>query len=238
MFKKKYILKFLFEFIAIFMGISASFWLNQISIKNEDEKQRQRVLINLSTEVNEIRKYCNQSLKLWNQDIEIYSALLQDDLNISLLKNITRSKSRIEYNLIYYRDFLPPMNRYNSMISSGDLKYLKSEKLKEILTRLHSINLSRIKTTVKDEQLLKEQMINLLTIDHSQLFVKAVDNKFKLEDYSKMLHSSIRNDLKLKSNMLVQMKYFKYRISSLKLYISSLEELNEEIELLISNSKN
>tara|TARA_B100001142_G_C14262817_1_gene627753 strand:- start:675 stop:1391 length:717 start_codon:yes stop_codon:yes gene_type:complete len=238
MFKKKYILKFLFEFIAIFMGISASFWLNQISIKNEDEKQRQRVLINLSTEVNEIRKYCNQSLKLWNQDIEIYSALLQDDLNISLLKNITRSKSRIEYNLIYYRDFLPPMNRYNSMISSGDLKYLKSEKLKEILTRLHSINLSRIKTTVKDEQLLKEQMINLLTIDHSQLFVKAVDNKFKLENYSKMLHSSIRNDLKLKSNMLVQMKYFKYRISSLKLYISSLEELNEEIELLISNSKN
>ena len=238
MFKKKYILKFLFEFIAIFMGISASFWLNQISIKNEDEKQRQRVLINLSTEVNEIRKYCNQSLKLWNQDIEIYSALLQDDLNISLLKNITRSKSRIEYNLIYYRDFLPPMNRYNSMISSGDLKYLKSEKLKEILTRLHSINLSRIKTTVKDEQLLKEQMISLLTIDHSQLFVKAVNNKFKLEDYSKMLHSSIRNDLKLKSNMLVQMKYFKYRISSLKLYISSLEELNEEIELLISNSKN
>ncbi len=220
------------------MGISASFWLNQISIKNEDEKQRQRVLINLSTEVNEIRKYCNQSLKLWNQDIEIYSALLQDDLNINLLKNITRSKSRIEYNLIYYRDFLPPMNRYNSMISSGDLKYLKSEKLKEILTRLHSINLSRIKTTVKDEQLLKEQMINLLTIDHSQLFVKAVDNKFKLENYSKMLHSSIRNDLKLKSNMLVQMKYFKYRISSLKLYISSLEELNEEIELLISNSKN
>ncbi len=220
------------------MGISASFWLNQISIKNEDEKQRQRVLINLSTEVNEIRKYCNQSLKLWNQDIEIYSALLQDDLNISLLKNITRSKSRIEYNLIYYRDFLPPMNRYNSMISSGDLKYLKSEKLKEILTRLHSINLSRIKTTVKDEQLLKEQMINLLTIDHSQLFIKAVNNKFKLEDYSKMLHSSIRNDLKLKSNMLVQMKYFKYRISSLKLYISSLEELNEEIELLISNSKN
>ena len=238
MFKKKYILKFLFEFIAIFMGISASFWLNRISIKNEDEKQRQRVLINLSTEVNEIRKYCNQSLKLWNQDIEIYSALLQDDLNINLLKNITRSKSRIEYNLIYYRDFLPPMNRYNSMISSGDLKYLKSEKLKEILTRLHSINLSRIKTTVKDEQLLKEQMISLLTIDHSELFVKAVNNKFKLEDYSKMLHSSIRNDLKLKSNMLVQMKYFKYRISSLKLYISSLEELNEEIELLIINSKN
>jgi len=231
--KKKYFLKLLFEFIAIFMGISASFWLNQISLENQNEEERQRVINNLMTEVNEIRKYCDQSLKSWNQDIDIYSSLLDDDLKINSLKQITRSKSRIEYNLIYYRDFLPPMNRYNSMISSGDLKYLKSEKLKEVLTRLHSLNLSRIKTTVNDEQLLKEQMISLLTINHSNLFIKAVDNKYSIEDYAKMLHFSIKNDLKLKSNMLVQMKYFKYRISSLKLYISSLEELNEELQLMV-----
>ena len=71
MFKKKYILKFLFEFIAIFMGISASFWLNQISIKNEDEKQRQRVLINLSTEVNEIRKYSKKQCLIYQHELQL-----------------------------------------------------------------------------------------------------------------------------------------------------------------------
>ena len=35
---------------------------------------------------------------------------------IESIKNITSSKGRIEFNLIYYRDFEPPMNRYNSMI--------------------------------------------------------------------------------------------------------------------------
>ena len=80
------------------MGISASFWLNQISLENQNEEERQRVINNLMTEVNEIRKYCDQSLKSWNQDIDIYSSLLDDDLKINSLKQITRSKSRIEYN--------------------------------------------------------------------------------------------------------------------------------------------
>ena len=232
MLKRKFFFKLGFDIIAIIIGISASFWISEISIEREEENQRQRVLNSILIESDDIKNYCDERMKIWKQDIEIYNLLLNDDLNINKIKKVAISKNRVEYNLIYYRDFLPPMNRYNSMISSGDLKYLKSEKLKEVLTRLHSLNLSRIKTTVNDEQLLKEQMISLLTINHSNLFIKAVDNKYSIEDYAKMLHFSIKNDLKLKSNMLVQMKYFKYRISSLKLYISSLEELNEELQLL------
>ena len=53
------------------MGISASFWLNQISLENQNEEERQRVINNLMTEVNEIRKYCDQSLKSWNQDFKL-----------------------------------------------------------------------------------------------------------------------------------------------------------------------
>jgi hypothetical protein len=217
------------------MGISASFWLNQTSIKNENESERQRIINSLLIEVEEIKKYCEQSLNAWSEDIEIYTVLLEENLEVDLIKKISSSKSRIEYNLIYFRDFMPPMNRYNSMINSGDLKYLKSEKLKEVLTRLHSLNISRIKTTVKDEQTLKEQLINLLTLEHPKLFTAAINSNNNLDDYLKILHFSINNDLKLKSNMLVQMKYFKTRISSLTLYMITLEELNEVLKNLIKN---
>tara|TARA_B110000444_G_C18851080_1_gene605661 strand:+ start:4445 stop:5101 length:657 start_codon:yes stop_codon:yes gene_type:complete len=217
------------------MGISASFWLNQTSIKNENESERQRIINSLLIEVEEIKKYCEQSLNAWSEDIEIYTVLLEENLEVDLIKKISSSKSRIEYNLIYFRDFMPPMNRYNSMINSGDLKYLKSEKLKEVLTRLHSLNISRIKTTVEDEQTLKEQLINLLTLEHPKLFTAAINSNNNLDDYLKILHFSINNDLKLKSNMLVQMKYFKTRISSLTLYMITLEELNEVLKNLIKN---
>jgi hypothetical protein len=115
------------------------------------------------------------------------------------------------------------------MINSGDIKYIKSEKLKEILTRLHTFNLSNIKTTVEYEKNLKEQLINLLTLKHSDLFLAGIDQKRNLKSYSEILHNSINNDLQLKSNLLVQMKYFKTRVSLLRLYIYVLDELESEL---------
>ena len=104
---RKYLIKYLLESIVIITGISVSFWLNQVSIDNETKNERFRVLNSLLLEVQEIEDYSNERLKIWNQDIEIYSNLLKDDLDTDLIESIAISKSRIEYNLIYYRDFSP-----------------------------------------------------------------------------------------------------------------------------------
>jgi hypothetical protein len=210
--QKKYLLRYLFDFIVIVLGITVSFWFNQLSIQTKNNQERIKVLNNIQEEVEEIKKYSEVRLKTWNEDINIYNQFLKEKFNYKSIKEITTSKSRVEFNLIYYRDFEPPMNRYNSMINSGDIKYVKSEKLKEILTRLHTFNLSNIKTTVEYEKSLKEQLINLLTLNHSDLFIAGVNKKITLENYSELLHYSINDDMQLKSNLLVQMKYFKTRV--------------------------
>tara|TARA_B100000780_G_C21120509_1_gene453815 strand:+ start:1583 stop:2290 length:708 start_codon:yes stop_codon:yes gene_type:complete len=227
--QKKYFVRYLFDFIVIVLGITVSFWFNQLSIQTANNKERIKVLNNIKEEVEEIKKYSEVRLKTWNEDINIYNQFLNKKFNFKSIKEITSSKSRIEFNLIYYRDFEPPMNRYNSMINSGDIKYIKSEKLKEILTRLHTFNLSNIKTTVEYEKSLKEQLINLLTLNHSDLFMAGVNKKLTLKNYSELLRNSIDNDMQLKSNLLVQMKYFKTRVSLLRLYIFVLEELEAEL---------
>ena len=227
--QKKYFVRYLFDFIVIVLGITVSFWFNQLSIQTANNKERIKVLNNIKEEVEEIKKYSEERLKTWNEDINIYNQFLNKKFNFKSIKEITSSKSRIEFNLIYYRDFEPPMNRYNSMINSGDIKYIKSEKLKEILTRLHTFNLSNIKTTVEYEKSLKEQLINLLTLNHSDLFMAGVNKKLTLKNYSELLRNSIDNDMQLKSNLLVQMKYFKTRVSLLRLYIFVLEELEAEL---------
>ena len=227
--QKEYLLRYLFDFIVIVLGITVSFWFNQLSIQTKNNQERIKVLNNIQEEVEEIKKYSEVRLKTWNEDINIYNQFLKEKFNYKSIKEITTSKSRVEFNLIYYRDFEPPMNRYNSMINSGDIKYVKSEKLKEILTRLHTFNLSNIKTTVEYEKSLKEQLINLLTLNHSDLFIAGVNKKITLENYSELLHYSINDDMQLKSNLLVQMKYFKTRVSLLMLYVFVLEELEAEL---------
>ena len=131
MFKRKFFLKLGLEIIAIIIGISASFGISKISNERDKEIQRERVLNSIQIESNDIKNYCDDRMKIWNQDIEIYNILLKDELNIEKLKKIAISKNRVEYNLLYYRDFDPPMNRYRSAINTGDLKYINSENIKE-----------------------------------------------------------------------------------------------------------
>lgn len=229
MFKRKFILKLGLETIAIVVGISISFWLNEISIKKNNENQRIRVLNNLLVEVQELDKYCAERMKIWNQDISIYSQLLGDNLNTNSIEKIAISKSRVEYNLIYYRDFSPPMNKYKSLVNTGDLKYVKSERIIEILTRLHNSNLNIIQSTVEYEKSLKNKLISLLTMRFPNIIQSSDDSRVSLKDYLIKLYSIIENDENLKSELLVQMKYFRTRVSSLNIYLITLEELRFEL---------
>ena len=233
MFKRKFFLKLGLEIIAIIIGISASFWISEISVERDKSIQRERVLKSILIESNDIKNYCDERIKIWNQDIEIYNLLLNEKLNIEILKNIAISKNRVEYNLIYYRDFDPPMNRYRSLVNTGDLKYVQSENIKEALTRLHNLNFSKVVSTVDYEKKIIELIIDLITQENPKLFLKGNNSKISFENYLKSLHKFIQENEKLKSNLIVQLKYFKTRISSLKFYILTLEELQYELSEIL-----
>ena len=229
MFKRKFFLKLGLEIIAIIIGISASFWISEMSVERDKTIQRKRVLKSILLESKDIKDYCAERIKIWNQDIEIYKLILNEKLNIEMLRNIAISKNRVEYNLIYYRDFNPPMNRYRSLVNTGDLKFVKSENIKEVLTRLHNLNFSKVVSTVDYEKKIIELIIDLITQENPKLFLKGNDSKISFENYLKSLHKFIQENEKFKSNLIVQLKYFKTRISSLKFYMLTLEELQYEL---------
>ena len=231
MFKKKFLLKLGLEILAIIIGITASFWISDISSERDKEIQRERVLKSILIESDDIENYCEERMKIWNQDIDIYNLLINDKLNIGKLKKIAISKNRVEYNLIYYRDFAPPMNRYRSIINTGDLKYIQSENIKELFSRLHNLNFSKVVSTVEYEKKIIELIIELISDENPSLFLKGNNSKINFENYLKSLHKFVQENEKLKSNLIVQMKYFKTRISSLKVYMLTLEELKNSLKL-------
>ena len=68
---KKYIIKYSFEFVVIVLGISVSFWLNELSIDNQNEVERFKVLTSLKMEINEIRDYTYEREKTWMTDLRL-----------------------------------------------------------------------------------------------------------------------------------------------------------------------
>ena len=80
------------------------------------------------------------------------------------------------------------MNRYTSIINTGDLKYIKSENIKETLTRLHNLNFTKVASTVNYEKKIIELIIELITEENPSLFLKANNSKIDFESYLKSLH--------------------------------------------------
>ena len=235
---KKYIIKYSIEFVVIILGITVSFWLNELSIDNQNEEERIKVLTSLQMEINEIKYYCDGRKRTWEMDISLLNEFLYPSnkiFNIDSVLKIATSKIRIETFIILYRVFDPPMNRYYSIINSGDLKYVKSDKVKEILSRLHNTTFSYVETAVEHEKQLKQSFLPFLTINHPNVILARDNNKISIDRYSEILNDAINSDDKLKAKFILLKRYLEYKISILQMYMINLDDLEKEINLVINN---
>ena len=230
--------KYSFEFIVIVLGITASFWLNQISINNQNEQERIKVLNSLQMEVNEIKNYCIERQKTWQTDIKLLDEFLYPDngiFNIESILKMTTSKTRIETIMIIYRVFFPPMNRYYSIINSGDLKYVNSDRVKEILSKLHNTSYLYVETTVDYEKEIKQSFLPFLATNHSDVVLARDNDNITMKEYSFTLNNAINSDKKLKAKFIMIKRYLEIKMDFLRLYMVSLDDLDNEIIFVLNN---
>ena len=226
------------EFLAVLLGITASLWIDKNQNENENENERIKMLTSLQMEINEIKNYCDERKRTWKKDISLLNEFLYPSNGIfsvdSILK-MTTSKSRIERFMIIYRVFDPPMNRYYSIINSGDLKYVKSDKVKELLSRLHNTSFSYVETSVEYEKQLKQSFLSFLAINHSDVILARDNTKISINRYVELLNDAIKSDDKLKANFIMIKRYLEIKMTQLKLYMINLDDLEREINLVINN---
>jgi hypothetical protein len=226
------------EFLAVLLGITASLWIDKNQNENQNENERIKMLTSLQMEINEIKYYCDERKRTWKKDISLLNEFLYPSNGIfrvdSILK-MTTSKSRIERFMIIYRVFDPPMNRYYSIINSGDLKYVKSDKVKELLSRLHNTSFSYVETSVEYEKQLKQSFLSFLAINHSDVILARDNTKISINRYAELLNDAINSDDRLKANFIMIKRYLEIKMTQLKLYMINLDDLEREINLVINN---
>ena len=235
--RKDWFIKYSLEFIVIVLGISVSFWINQVSTNKQNNNERIKVLTSLQKEVKEINVYCAERKTTWQGDIALLNAFINptnQQFNFETIKNLTKSKSRIQFTLIYYRVFEPPTDRYHSIINSGALKYINSDKIKEMLSRIHITYSSYVQTTIDYEKKLKEDIVPVISKRHPDIIIKKNDNSISTEKYCNIIYNSIQNDRELISTLILLEEYQKNKINWLSMYIVLIEDLETEINKILS----
>ena len=233
--KYKTLIKYTIEFIVIVAGVSASFLGEEYREGLQNETERIKALSNIKIELDEINTYCEERRNNYVKDRNVLKYLLDNtSYAFDSIDNLVQSSPGIAFALNDYREFQPPMNRYNSIINEGTIKFIKSDSVKQQLSELHNTFYSYLKSVVDDEKLIQQKLSFYLAENYPKvILLETYDTEKKT--YYNFLSKAVDNDEILKALM-----YSKYRKMGIKNYFldgyeEKLIELRNRIEKILIN---
>ena len=230
---QKTFLRYFVEFIVILSGVSASFWVEEYRESLQNDEEMYKVLNNLKMELDEIDIYCKEREIVFNKDSEIINLLTNTQSNsLDSIILLVDSTFEIEVAIIDYRGFRPPMDRYNSIINEGTLKFVKSDKIKELLSQLNNTFYYYVRANVDDEKTIQQKISTYLIENYPEIIL--AENNLSLNNYLKNLKKKIDNDLTLKAYLKTKSRTMYVKTFFLKEYNKTLLILRDEIEKYLS----
>ena len=184
-------------------------------------------------ELDEIDTYCKEREIVFNKDSEIINLLTDNKSNsLDSIILLVDSTFEIEVAIIDYRGFRPPMDRYNSIINEGTLKFVKSDKIKELLSQLNNTFYYYVRANVDDEKTIQQKISTYLIENYPEIIL--AENNIPLNNYLKNLKKKIDNDLTLKAYLKTKSRTMYVKTFFLKEYNKTLLILRDEIEEYLS----
>ena len=233
--KYKTLIKYTIEFIVIVAGVSASSLGEEYREGLQNETERIKALSNIKIELDEINTYCEERRNNYVKDRNVLKYLLDNtDYAFDSIDNLVQSSPGIAFAFNDYREFQPPMNRYNSIINEGTIKFIKSDSVKQQLSELHNTFYSYLKSVVDDEKLIQQKLSFYLAENYPKvILLETYDTEKKT--YYNFLSKAVDDDEILKALM-----YSKYRKMGIKNYFldgyeEKLIELRNRIEKILIN---
>ena len=235
MYKQKNALRYIVEFLVIVTGVTVSFWGEEYRESLQNKEEEIKALKNLQTELNDIDKYCEERKISFVKDRDVLRYLLDNpDYAFDSIDNLISYAPGIAFAFNDYREFQPPMNRYNSIINEGTIKFIESDLVKQQLSELHNTLYIYLKAIVDDEKLIQQKLSFYLAENYPKvILLETYDTEKKT--YYNALSKAVNNDEILKALM-----YTKYRKMGIKNYFldgyeEKLIELRNRIEKILIN---
>ena len=227
--KYKSILKYFIEFVVIVSGITASFWVEEYRESLQNIEEKFKVLNSLKIELDEIDLYCQERKAAFKKDSDIISYLISSEKNLyDSIEKLVETPFEIEVAIIDYRGFQPPMNRYNSIINEGTLKFVDSDSIKQLLGRLNNTLISYLNANVGDEKIIQQKISSYIIENYPEIIMS--ENNTTLKNYYNILREKINNDLNLKAYLKTKSRTMYVKNIFLDRYVETLVILRKEIE--------
>ena len=143
--------KFIFETLVIVIGISVSFWLNNMQENSNTAKKEVETLKAIKLNIIEIESYfSNRRITLDDEnDFMNYLSVHWGSLNLDSIVDVLQKGRHIKsfHNLFLdYREFHPPISEISSIINDGSIALISNNEIKIELISFMDNNVMRYVT--------------------------------------------------------------------------------------------
>ena len=144
------------EFLAVFIGIGFSLWVDDKRDLNTVREDNYKTLKSLKNEIHQRIDYIDNRVNQYRRDIEIGNYVINNwgNANLDTIFHKTKDGRGIVLTLKAYRAINLPIAIYNSLNSDGSIGKIHQDSIKVILNSLYEVVPKHIVDGVENERVL------------------------------------------------------------------------------------
>lgn len=228
---KKYFIKYTLEFFVIVMGITFSFFVQNIRNDIEIDTKRALIIDNLLNELESNQAYIDKTKLNFKREFEYVNKLLMDSLTSEEVKKYPKNFSPLNP-FFSVAKFRPSRSIYNSIVNDGSFNIIEPSGLKVLIDEVYKLHHNVIINLIESEQKIADKADDFFVNNYTAIYAK----NFWF-NYDDKLVSSVfkimQKDSKFKALMVQKLSFMEVKTSELNNYSKKRDSLIN----LIKNSK-
>tara|TARA_X000000368_G_C22971396_1_gene685638 strand:+ start:392 stop:1099 length:708 start_codon:yes stop_codon:yes gene_type:complete len=229
---KKYFIKYSLEFFVIVMGVTFSFFLQNIRNDIEIDTKRELIIDNLLSELESDQAYIEETKQDFKREMEYVNKLLSDSLTTKEIKNYPKNFSSLNP-FFSVKKFRPSRSIYNSIVNDGSFNIIEPTSLKALIDNVYELNYNTIINIIDSEQKIADKADEFFVNNYTETYVK----NFWFNNDEKLISSVykiMQKDSKFKALMVQKISFMEVKVAHLNDYSIKRDSL---INLIKSNKK-
>ena len=229
---KKYFIKYSLEFFVIVMGVTFSFFLQNIRNDIEIDTKRELIIDNLLSELESDQAYIEKTKQDFKREMEYVNKLLSDSLTTKEIKNYPKNFSSLNP-FFSVKKFRPSRSIYNSIVNDGSFNIIEPTSLKALIDNVYELNYNTIINIIDSEQKIADKADEFFVNNYTETYVK----NFWFNNDEKLISSVykiMRKDSKFRALMVQKISFMEVKVAHLNDYSIKRDSL---INLIKSNKK-
>tara|TARA_B110000003_G_C16531865_1_gene489228 strand:+ start:186 stop:965 length:780 start_codon:yes stop_codon:yes gene_type:complete len=168
------------EFVAVVLGITISFWIDNNKEQHINNKNEKNLLESILNDIKSIKSYNKMRSEVFGLDNSLmdYVSSNWEDLDtdsIATILSTSGNKASIHNMFFDYREFHPPISSLKMVLYDGSYNLIKSKDIKTLISRLVNTDYGFVTKNVDTEIALQIELRNTVMKDQANDVIKIIE---------------------------------------------------------------